>query len=145
MTEVYKSVTYLVIAFLINLGSKYLGSDFIDGFTNEFISFLTTLLAINIASSSLIASQLKDVHEKTGQSFSSTISELKRSLIIQLILIGVAFVFLTLKKSVILEKTISRGTLTLICNTVNLTIFIYFLDTIYDLGKALFSFLNFKK
>src|SRR5659263_207105 len=99
MDEVYKIISYLFVSFLISLGAKEIDSDFISRFSSDFITLLTTLLAINIASGSLIAGKLKEINLKTGQSFSKTSRELKRSLLIQLVLIAISFVILVLKSS----------------------------------------------
>lgn len=143
MNEFYKSVTYLVVAFLICFLAEKLESTFINGFADNFIALLTTLLAINIASGSLIAGKLKEININTGQKFEKTSKELKRSLSIQLILIAISFFVLLFKSSEIISKGIGAGTLNLITNTITIGIFIYYLDTIKDLGQALFSLLNF--
>lgn len=143
MNELYKSVTYLVVAFLICLLSTTLKSDFINEFAENFIALLTTLLAINIASGSLIAGKLKEINLKTGQKFEKTTKELKRSLTIQLILITISFLNLVLKSSLLISNIIGVDTLDLIANTITIGIFIYYLDTIKDLGQALFALLDF--
>lgn len=143
MNEFYKSVTYLVIAFLICFTAEKLESDFINNFGQNFISLLTTLLAINIASGSLIAGKLKEINIKTGQKFENTSKELRRSLATQLILIAISFFILLLKSSKVISNCIGVSALGLISNTITIGIFIYYLDTIKDLGQALFSLLNF--
>jgi len=143
MNEFYKSVTYLVIAFFICFFANKLESDFINKFTENFIALLTTLLAINIASGSLIAGKLKEININTGQKFEKTSNELKRSLSVQLILIAISFFILLLKSSKIISDWIGVSALNIISNTITIGIFIYYLDTIKDLGKALFSLLNF--
>lgn len=143
MNEFYKSTTYLVIAFLICYAADKLESNFINNFGENFISLLTTLLAINIASGSLIAGKLKEINLKTGQKFDNTSKELKRSLTVQLVLIASSFFVLLLKSSKIISDSIGISNLYLISNTITIGIFIYYLDTIKDLGLALFSLLNF--
>lgn len=144
MTEIYKSVTYLVISFLICFFAQNIESSFINDFSNNFIGLLTTLLAINIASGSLIASKLKEINIKTGQAFDKTKKELKRSIYIQLVLIVIAFVVLLFKTSLIFSNFLGSNVLSLISNTVTVAIFIYYLDTIKDLAQALFSLLDFE-
>lgn len=143
MTEIYKTVTYLVLSFLLCLGAHKIGSSFINDFSDNFIALLTTLLAINIASSSLIAGKLKEINIATGQSFEKTRSELKRSLTIQLFLIAITFIILILKSSTKIEILIGVDNAELISNTITVGVFIYYLDTIKDLGQALFSLLDF--
>jgi hypothetical protein len=143
MNEFYKSVTYTVAAFLICFAAEKLKSTFINDFAENFIALLTTLLAINIASGSLIAGKLKEINIKTGQKFEKTSKELKRSLSIQLILIAISFFVLLIKSSELISLKIGSYALNLFSNTVTIGIFIYYLDTIKDLGQALFSLLNF--
>ena len=145
MTEFYKSVTYIVIAFLICLFAQEIESSFINDFANNFIGLLTTLLAINIASGSLIAGKLKEISIQTGHGFDKTKKELKRSLSVQLVLIAISFVILLIKTSKLFSNLLGANTLALVSNTITVAIFIYYLDTIKDLGQALFSLLDFDK
>ncbi len=145
MTEFYKSVTYLVIAFLISLFAQKIESSFINDFSNNFIGLLTTLLAINIASGSLIAGKLKEISIQTGQAFDKTRKELKRSLSVQLVLITISFLVLLLKTSKVISNILTDNILLIASNTITVAIFIYYLDTIRDLGRALFSLLDFDK
>jgi hypothetical protein len=143
MSEIYKTITFLVISFLICLFGQYLGSTFIDDFSSNFIGLLTTLLAINVASGSLIAGRLKEINLVTGHKFEKTKKELKRSIIIQLILICITFIVLLFKTSLLLSNILGHKTLILASNTVTVAIFLYYLDSIKDLALALFSLLDF--
>jgi hypothetical protein len=143
MNEIYKTITFLVISFLICLFGQYLGSTFIDDFSNNFIGLLTTLLAINVASGSLIAGKLKEINLVTGHKFEKTKMELKRGIIIQLILICITFIVLLFKTSLLLSNILGHKTLILASNTVTVAIFLYYLDSIKDLALALFSLLDF--
>ena len=144
MNEFYKTVTYLVVSFFICYLSVTLESNFINGFADNFIALLTTLLAINITSGSLIAGKLKELNLSTGQKFEKTIKELKRSLTVQLILIAISFIVLLVKSSIVISNLIGVRCLEITTNTMTIGIFIYYLDTIKDLGLALFSLLNFE-
>lgn len=143
MNELYKTFAYLFFSFLLSFLSTKIDSQFINDFSQNFITLLTTLLAINIASSSLIAGKLKELNIKTGQNFEKTRKELKRSLSIQLILIAISFILLMFKTSSLFCDLLGAEYLNLISNTITVSIFIYYLDTIKDLGKALFSLLDF--
>lgn len=143
MSEFFKLVTFLTISFIICYLSIILESDFVNGFADDFIALLTTLLAINIASSSLIAGKLKELNIQTGHKFEKTTKELKRSLTIQLILIAISFIVLLVKSSKMISGIIGFNNLEIITNTITIGVFIYYLDTIKDLGMALFSLLNF--
>lgn len=143
MSELYKTVTFLVISFVLCFIAQKLESNFINSFSDDFIALLTTLLAINIASGSLIAGKLKEINLISGEKFEKTRKELKRSLSIQIVLIVISFIILLLKSSQKISIIVGDSLLELISNTITVGIFIYYLDTIKDLGKALFSLLNF--
>lgn len=143
MSEFNKAITYLFVSFMICFASNKLESSFISNFSNNFIALLTTLLAINIASGSLIAGKLKEISLNTGHVFKKTHNELKKSLRIQIILIIISFVILILKSSKLIANLIGNDNISIFSDTVTVAIFIYYLDSIKDLGQALFTLLDF--
>jgi hypothetical protein len=145
MSEAYKIVTYTTIGAVLSYLAYLLGSQFISTFSESFISLLTTLLAINIASSSLIAVRLNEISKQSGHKFENTTRELKSSLKIQVILIGVAFVVLLVADSPVIAQRVGDDILTGIQNTLTVGIFIYYLDSLWDIGQALFALISFDK
>ncbi|WP_420582068.1 hypothetical protein [Reichenbachiella sp.] len=139
----YRYVTFLVCGYLISVGADKLESSFIDDFSSGLIPLLTTLLAINIASGSLIASKISEIENISGVGFHKAKNELKESLKVQLVLIAVSFIVLILKESAIVEKLISKEYTQVFSNTITVTIFGVFIDSIRDIGMGLFSLLDF--
>jgi len=139
----YKNFSLITVSILVSLLAKWLNSSFIESFADNQITLLTTLLAINIASSSLIAGKLRDINQKTGYKFVDTRTELKRSLIVQVTLIAIAFFLMIFTKSEKVIRLMEPDWLNFISNTITVGIFVYYLDAILDLGKALFSLLDF--
>ena len=139
MNNIYKYISYLSIGILISFFAQCIESDFINSFSANVISLLATILAINIASSSIIASKLREVILKTGGSFEKTKSELKTGLQAQLFLIAIAFIILILKDSKFLVLHLDKNHIDLFTNSIILGIFIFYLDVIYDLGKSMFT------
>lgn len=142
MTEVTKGLAILFVALILSLIAHWIESSFISEFAANFIPLLTTLLAINIASGSLIAGKLKEISSNTNLSFEPTHSALKKGLWVQLTLIGISFFVLMLFSSKKIRIGIGEEISSVSVNTIVLGIFIYYLDTIRDLGKALFALLN---
>ena len=95
-----------------------LESTFADKFAENILALLTTLFAINIASSTLIAGKLREIQEKTGFQFTKTKKSLKGSFYEQIIFIGVAFLFGVLRESEYLKKNLDCEYFKLFCNTV---------------------------
>ena len=120
-----------------------LESTFADKFAENILALLTTLFAINIASSTLIAGKLREIQEKTNFEFKKTKKSLKSSFYEQIIFIGLAFIFGLIRESKFLENIFNNDYLHLVCNSVLFYTFISYLDIIRDIGKSLFDLLEF--
>ena len=143
MNNIYKIVTFASISIFFAFLAFKLQSSFADKFAENILALLTTLFAINIASSTLIAGKLREIQEQTGHPFTRTKQNLKRSFYEQIVFIGLAFIFGILRESKILQTTLNPDTLKVICNSVLFFTFIYYLDIIRDIGKSLFDLLDF--
>ena len=143
MSRIYKLVSFISISVLLAFFSMKLESNFADQFAENILSLLTTLFAINIASSTLIAGKLREIQNKTGCDFPKTKKNLKNSFYEQIMFIGVVFVFGLLRESKYIHHTIDIDKIKLICNSVLFLCFIYYIDIIRDIGKSLFDLLDF--
>ena len=94
MNRAIKIIAYLAIASLLS----YLANDreFIKGFSSNIISLLTTILAINIPTSTLIISEINRIKEKMDIHSTATFNELKHGLIMQIVVLVCLFVIQTL-------------------------------------------------
>lgn len=92
---------FIVLAIIISLIGKGLESKFLFTYLQQnIIGLLLTLLAINTATSGLIASKIQDIVVNFPTiDFSITIKEMKKSLLEQIILIIVSVVCLLLMDS----------------------------------------------
>ncbi len=144
MNNLYKIIAFGSISFLLALITHKLQSTFANKFAENIIALLTTLFAINIASSTLIAGKVREIQDKTGHPFIRTKRNLKNSFYEQIIFIGIAFVFSLLRESELLKNEIDAKTIELVCNSVLFFTFIYYLDIIRDIGKSLFDLLDFE-
>lgn len=143
MNNFYKIVTFLSISALFAFVAMKLESTFVDKFSESILALLTTLFAINIASSTLIAGKVREIQNLTGHPFTKTKKNLKTSFYEQIIFIGVALVASLLRDSIFLTNLIQAQYLKLICDTFLFLSFIYYLDIIRDIGKALFDLLDY--
>ena len=86
MLEYLKNISFfLVIATTLVTLSKAIESSFIFEFIkSNLITILIALLAINTTTGSVVMTKLKDISDKNNIDFSSTIGELKSSIIEQM-------------------------------------------------------------
>ncbi|WP_438966660.1 hypothetical protein [Flavobacterium sp.] len=127
---------YIVLGIIITFLGKFLESDFLFIYLKEnIIGLLLTLLAINTATLGLIASKIQDiVVDYPKFDFSSTIKEMKTSLLEQIILICSSVVTLLLLDS----NKIDFSYKTDIGNVILTTVLIYSVNILWDTGKAVF-------
>ena len=127
---------YIIIGVIISFLGKYLESDFLFKYLKEnIIGLLLTLLAINTATLGLIASKIQDiVVDYPKFDFSTTIKEMKISLLEQIILISVSVITLLLldSKKIELASKIDIG------NIILTAVLIYSINILWDTGKAVF-------
>lgn len=143
MNNFYKIITFLSISAFFAFIAMKLESTFVDKFSENILALLTTLFAINIASSTLIAGKVREIQNLTGHPFTKTKKNLKTSFYEQIIFICVAFVASLLKDTILLKNLINTQYLNLACDTLLFLSFIYYLDIIRDIGHALFDLLDF--
>ena len=141
--ETIKSISfYLVISFIICVVSDYIKSSFLTKFLVEnIITLQVTLLAINTATLGLIVSKIQDILEKYPANFSEPISEMKKSLKEQIILIIISLIFLILfndNKENIIKFEYKK----IILDIVLLTSLIYYVDILRDTGKSVFIIID---
>ena len=136
MNEIKNISLFVIVSIILTYTGKLLESDFLFIYLKEnIIGLLLTLLAINTATLGLIASKIQDIVQKHPQfDFSTTIKEMKTSLVEQLVLIGISVLALLLMDSgkIILESKNDIG------NVILTTVLIYSVNILWDTGKAVF-------
>ena len=144
MYKAIKIIAYLAIASLLSYFSNDGDREFIKGFSSNIISLLTTILAINIPTSTLIISEINRIKEKMNIHPKATFDELKHGLIMQIVVLVCLFVIQIvcgfLKNKNIVEESI----INIVSDSFAIAAFIYYLEVIYDLGIALFNLITFK-
>lgn len=132
-----KDISFIVvISTIVVMSCNYLETNFLFIYlTNNLISLLLTLLAINTATLGLIASKMQDiVADKPQFNFSKTIKEMKLSLIEQIILIAVTIITLVLQDS----KIVVVNHKDLVSNIILVGVLIYSINVLWDTGKGVF-------
>ncbi|TYC14779.1 hypothetical protein ES677_05205 [Bizionia gelidisalsuginis] len=127
---------FIVIGIVMTILGKILDSDFLFMYLKEsIIGLLLTLLAINTATSGLIASKIQDIIVNQPKiDFSDTIKEMKRSLLEQIILISLSIITLLLMDSTKLTFLFKVE----ISNVILVSILAYSINILWDTGKAVF-------
>lgn len=127
---------YIVIAAILTFLSNSLKSDYLfEYLSKNIITVLLTLLAINTATTGLIASKIQDFLLEYPQiKFTRAIKEMKLSLLEQIVLIAVAIITLIFKDSQIIYFECKEQ----ILNTILLTVLIYAINNLWDTGKSVF-------
>lgn len=102
---------------------------------NNLISLLLTLLAINTATSGLIASKIQDIVTVEPKiDFKSTISEMKLSLLEQIVLIFFSILALVVNDS----KVLYFEHKDFILHVISVGVLIYSIEILWDTGKSVF-------
>jgi uncharacterized membrane protein len=136
-------MAFIFVSIILTFFSVWIESDFIDNFTEDAIPLFTTVVTINIASSSLIAASLKGIFDSTGKEFTQTKNELIRSLKEQLVWLCVAFLVLLFKESKNIIDLPQSLYIQMALNSIIVTIFLLYVESIYDLGSALLTVMSF--
>lgn len=129
---------YIVLSLLLSYLSFKLKSDFLSSFyENDLVSILITLLAIIIATFSLIITKLQEISSKKPTVFTKTYNELRKTIKVQIFLIAFAIVFLIIKNSSIIHNGWAFSSE--VVDFFNTIIFICALDILRDVGCAIFD------
>ena len=147
MNKVKDIIFYIVIGVGLYYLNHSLKSTFLPHFLQEqLIPLLGTLLAINIANSTLLLSKLEDVLTKQGNTqnstaFAKTKKEVRGNLKEQIFLIAIALLALVIWESPLFASS-SVGHITgAICSSA----LIYALAILWDTAKAVFIILDFSQ
>lgn len=131
---------FLVTSLIVVLISQAIESTSVFKYLQEnIIGLLLTLLAINIASSGLIAAKIQDILVEFPKfDFSESLKEMKISLLEQVILLGVSIITLIVSDSLMITYVHKE----LIGNTILFSILIYAINILWDTGQAVFIIID---
>jgi hypothetical protein len=136
MNLVKNSSFYVITSYAICYGAYYVNSNSLFIYlNNNIVGLLLTLLAINTATSGLIASKMQDlVSNFPAFNFQETVKQMKVSLLEQIVLITGSVVILIIQGSKIIKFPHKDFTLDVLL----VTIMIYSIAILWDTGKAVF-------
>ena len=145
MMNLFKNVcTSVFIGMALVFISNKLDSNFLAEFIeSNLIMLLIALLAINTTTLSVIMTKLKDLSEKHGVDFASTVSEMKLSINEQIVMILLAVIFQIIQESSLLLNVDVWFSFAI--NSLLTAIFVFSIDVLYDTAKGIFVILNFEK
>ena len=144
MNKAIKIIAYLAVASLLSYLANNGDREFIQGFSSNIISLLTTILAINIPTSTLIISEIKRIKDTTDIEPIDTFKELRHGLIMQIAVLICLFMIQTVCSFLKNKHIIEEPIINVVSGSFVIAAFIYYIEVIYDLGIALFDLITFK-
>ena len=139
--DTLKNISLCFVLALVLTGLSYaIESTFLASFVNNnLILILLTIFSINITTSSVILTKLKEISESHDIDFPKSVQELKLSMQEQVVIVCLAFLFLIFKESqVISNSEIAHKTV----NTLLVTLFIFEVYILRDLALSIFVILD---
>lgn len=139
--ETIKDISmYLILSIVATVFCYLLESSFLfDYLQNNIIGLLITLLAINTATSGLVASKMQDLKlQKPQIDLKEPIKQMKLSLVEQIILIAVSIIFMTILNSSLVNFDYKEH----LFNGGLIFVLIYALAILMDTGKAVFTMIE---
>lgn len=137
MITILKNISfYVIISFALCYAAYFVQSKSLFLYlSNNIVGLLLTLLAINTATSGLIASKMQDlVSTFPTFNFQDSIKQMKISLLEQIILIMGSVIVLIMQGSLIIKFPHKDFTL----DVVLVTIMVYSIAILWDTGNAVF-------
>lgn len=132
---------YIVISLAIAGLSEWIESEFITKYLSEnLITLLIALLAINTTTSSVLMTKLKEIADATGGNFTNTIIQLRYSIYEQIVYIIVAIIVLILADS---KKVVGLNTYAeFVLECLLIAVFVAAMHTLFDTAKSIFVILK---
>ncbi|MCH1930366.1 hypothetical protein L9G16_09250 [Shewanella sp. A25] len=132
---------YILAGLIVRALCSLIESDFLVSFlSNNLITLLIALLAINTTTGSVVMTKLREIMERHGADFSATLKELRASIVEQLVFIFLAIVFLVILGSKhILEMNLFVQPL---LESGLIAVFIASLYNLYDTANSIFVILS---
>ena len=132
---------FILLAASIHFICIFLESDFLIVFlSNNLITLLIALLAINTTTGSVVMTKLREIIERHGGDFSATLEQLKLSIIEQLTFIILAIIILILLES---KPVLSLNDFVKTFLEIGLiAVFIASLNNLYDTASSIFVILG---
>lgn len=132
---------FIVLGVLTRFLCSLIESNFLVSFlSNNLITLLIALLAINTTTGSVVMTKLREIIERHGGNFSATLGQLKLSIVEQLVFIVLAIMFLVLLGSK--PVTDSNQYIRPLLESGLIAVFIASLHNLYDTANSIFVILG---
>jgi hypothetical protein len=144
MMEHAKNISlFLIIGLIITFLANWLQSDFISKFLSaNLITLLIALIAINATTLSVVLTKIRELADRHGGDFSRTATEMKTSILEQVVLVIFAGVIEIIGSSSLISSKLP--VITFISNVFLTGIFSYAIYILYDTANSVFVILNFE-
>jgi len=137
MEHIKNAALFIIIGLLLQSISTWLQSTFVETFlTDNLITLILTLMAINTATVSVIVTKLRDISDNDGVDFSKSIKSMKDSITEQVVLLVIAVLTLILKSSLLLT-TQWNATIT-VTTVILIATFLYAVQVLFDTAQGVF-------
>ena len=133
----------LGIGAVITLLSSWLGSTYLESFLSQnLITLLVALVAINTTTLSVVLTKIREILDKLGGNFTRTATEMKISIVEQIMLVVAAALVQLLGSSRVIVASVPATPI--ISNVVLLAIFAYAIHIVYDTANSVFVLMRFE-
>lgn len=130
---------FFAIAVSVNWLADVLESSYPAKFLEEkIVELLITLMAINTATAGILVSKIDDLSKRFNIDFTNSVREIKKSILMQIWLIGGAAFILVLTNSKLIERLLPVSYKNIL-GIALLVIFIAAIDILRDTGLAIFA------
>lgn len=145
MNKVYKIGTYIFLGLFLSFLSIKLKSSFVEKLCDYILPLLSILFAINIVNNTIISNKLYEITKEKKYSFKSTLKDLKTIYYEQIFIIGITILACIFRSSETLQIQFGFDLIKGVFEAIIFFSFIYYIDIILNLGKAIFYLIKKKK
>ncbi len=138
MNKVYKIGTYIFLGLFLSFLSIKLKSSFVEKLCDYILPLLSILFAINIVNNTIISNKLYEITKEKKYSFKSTLKDLKTIYYEQIFIIGITILACIFRSSETLQIQFGFDLIKGVFEAIIFFSFIYYIDIILNLGKAIF-------
>jgi len=138
VNKVYKIGTYIFLGLFLSFLSIKLKSSFVEKLCDYILPLLSILFAINIVNNTIISNKLYEITKEKKYSFKSTLKDLKTIYYEQIFIIGITILACIFRSSETLQIQFGFDLIKGVFESIIFFSFIYYIDIILNLGKAIF-------
>lgn len=143
MNRICKIISYVTVSVFISFMDYKYGKGYLNSFVSIIIPSLATLFTINIATSSIIVAEMNKHSKKYPSiSFDKAKMEMKRGFSIQIVSLLLLLIIYPLAGCVANQSPLFKDWSLILYNAYSISVFVYYMECIYDLGLSLFKLMD---